>query len=86
MITSGLKKFAERFNEADITLVDSSKRQVDRLIAAARNPRDKAFIALLARVGIRISEAIQVKESDIDFTNGNFVHHTPEGTREIEMS
>jgi len=32
-----------------------------RLIAAARNPRDKAFIALLARDGIRVSEAIQLK-------------------------
>ena len=27
-----------------------------RLIAAASNPRDKAFIAVLARDGIRISE------------------------------
>jgi len=38
-----------------------------RLIDAASNPRDKAFIALLARDGIRISEAVQIKVSDIDF-------------------
>ncbi len=37
-----------------------------RLIAAAENPRDKAFVSVLAKGGIRISEAIQLKESDID--------------------
>ena len=44
--------------------------QVDRLIAVATNPRDRAFIALLARTGIRISEAIGVKTSDINFQKG----------------
>lgn len=44
--------------------------QVERLIATATNPRDKAFIALLARTGIRISEAIELKTSDIDFQRG----------------
>ena len=44
--------------------------EVDRLIAVATNPRDKAFISLLARTGCRISEAIQVKTSDIDFQRG----------------
>ena len=41
--------------------------QVERLIAVATNPRDKAFIALLARTGIRISEAIQLETSNVDF-------------------
>jgi len=41
--------------------------QLERLIAAAGNPRDKAFIALLARTGIRISEAIKVETTNIDF-------------------
>lgn len=40
---------------------------VEKLIAATTNPRDKAFIALLARTGIRIGEAIELKVSDIDF-------------------
>ncbi len=44
--------------------------QVERVIAVATNPRDKAFIALLARTGIRISEAIELKTSDIDFRRG----------------
>lgn len=44
--------------------------QVDRLIAATTNPRDRAFVALLARTGIRISEAIQLKEIEIDFKRG----------------
>jgi integrase/recombinase XerD len=54
----------------------NSKGQMDKLIAATTNPRDRAFIALLSRSGVRISEAIQIKESDIDFTNGilNIIH------------
>jgi len=48
----------------------SELEQVERLIAAATNRRDKAFIALLARSGVRISEAIQINEDDIDFTKG----------------
>jgi integrase/recombinase XerD len=54
----------------DISLADNLKKQLDRLIEAANNPRDKAFVALLARDGVRISEAIHVKECDVDFTNG----------------
>jgi integrase/recombinase XerD len=44
--------------------------QVHRLIHAAANPRDKAFVAVLAKAGIRISEAVQIKVSDIDFERG----------------
>jgi len=44
--------------------------QVERMIAAGINPRDRAFIALLARTGIRVSEAIQLKVADIDFQRG----------------
>jgi len=44
--------------------------QIEKLISACSNPRDRAFIALLARTGIRISEAIEVKISDIDFERG----------------
>lgn len=40
---------------------------VDRLIVATSNPRDKAFVAVLAKAGIRISEAVQIKVIDIDF-------------------
>ena len=59
-----------------VTLIRDSTayREVEqvqkRLIDAASNPRDKAFIAVLARDGMRISEAIQLKESDIDFKRG----------------
>jgi len=42
----------------------------ERLIAAAPNPRDKAFISTLVKTGVRISEAVQLKESDIDFQRG----------------
>jgi len=44
--------------------------QIEKLISACSNPRDKAFIALLARTGVRISEAIQLKVRDIDFERG----------------
>jgi len=44
--------------------------QIEKLISTCRNPRDRTFIALLARTGIRISEAIELKTSDIDFQRG----------------
>ncbi|MBA7682479.1 Tyrosine recombinase XerC [subsurface metagenome] len=44
--------------------------QVGKVIAATTNPRDRAFVTLLARTGIRISEAIQLKVRDIDFQRG----------------
>jgi len=43
---------------------------IDRLIIATTNRRDRALIALLARTGIRISEAIELEVSDIDFQRG----------------
>jgi len=44
--------------------------EIEKVISACSNPRDEAFIALLARTGIRISEAIALKTSDIDFQRG----------------
>ncbi len=44
--------------------------QIEKLISACSNPRDRAFIALLARTGVRISEAIELKTSDIDSKRG----------------
>lgn len=41
-----------------------------RLIDAANSPRDKAFIATLTSEGMRISEVIQLEESDIDHRRG----------------
>ncbi len=42
-------------------------KHINRLIAAANNPRDKAFVAVLGKSGMRVSEAVQIKISDIDF-------------------
>jgi len=42
-------------------------RQIEHLIAAARNPRDRALVSTLARTGIRIGEAIQLNVADVDF-------------------
>jgi integrase/recombinase XerD len=44
--------------------------QLDRLITAASNPRDKAFISMLGKTGMRISESGQLKVTDIDFKRG----------------
>jgi integrase/recombinase XerD len=41
-----------------------------RLVDAATNPRDKAFISTLEKTGLRISEVNQLEESDIDFWRG----------------
>ena len=57
----------------EATSIEDSEGQVEpvkRLIAAGKNPRDMAFIALLARTGIRISEAIQLRVNDIDLQRG----------------
>jgi integrase/recombinase XerD len=45
-------------------------KHIDKLIAAANNPRDKAFITVLGRSAIQISEAIQLEESNINFERG----------------
>jgi len=41
--------------------------QVERLIGAAPNPRDALLVRIPWRTGIRVSELIGIKESDIDF-------------------
>ncbi len=65
-----------------MTQVTLEREQVDKLITAATNHRDKAFIALLARPGVRISEAIQLKVSDIDFKRGTLtILHLKERSR-----
>lgn len=43
--------------------------QVERLIAATSNPRDALLVRIPWRTGIRVSELIGIKESDIDFDN-----------------
>ena len=44
--------------------------QIEKLINICSNPRDRVFIALLARTGCRISEVIELKTSDIDSKRG----------------
>jgi len=43
--------------------------QVERLIAVATNPRDALLIRIPWRTGIRVSELIGIRVSDIDFEN-----------------
>ena len=47
--------------------------QVERLPVVVTNPRDKAFISTLAKTGMRVSEAVQLKESDIDFQRATLI-------------
>jgi len=44
--------------------------ELEKLIAAAKTPRDKAFASTLGKTGMRISEAINLKVTDIDFKRG----------------
>ena len=43
--------------------------EVERLITTATNPRDALLVRIPWRSGIRVSELIGIKESDIDFEN-----------------
>jgi len=56
--------------------------EIEKLINACSNPRDRAFIALLARTGIRVSEAIKLETSDIDSKRGTLtITHLKERMR-----
>ena len=44
--------------------------ELKKLIAVAKTPRDMAFASTLGKTGMRISEAIQLKVTDIDFKRG----------------
>jgi len=46
-----------------------SPEQVEGLIDVATNPRDALLVRIPWRTGIRVSELIGIKESDIDFDN-----------------
>ena len=45
-------------------------KYINKLIAAATNPRDRAFISTLGKTAARISEAVQLNVTDIDFKRG----------------
>jgi len=44
--------------------------ELERGVTTGNNPRDRAFIALLVRGGVSISEAVQLEIKDIDFERG----------------
>jgi integrase/recombinase XerD len=67
-----MKKLESRFTYEKETKNPQSE-QAERLIAGAITPRDKAFISTLAKTGMRISEAAQLKVSDIDFKRGTLI-------------
>jgi integrase len=43
--------------------------QVEQLMTAATNPRDRVMVRILWRSGIRVSELIGLRVGDIDFAN-----------------
>jgi integrase len=47
--------------------------QVERLIAATTNPRDALLVRIPWRTGIRVSELIGIRVSDIDFENRGII-------------
>lgn len=44
-----------------------TKQEIDRLMAAAANPRDRAVLELFYATGCRISEIARLKVGDVDF-------------------
>jgi site-specific recombinase XerD len=46
-----------------------TKEEVDKLLQATKNLRDKALLATIYGAGLRISEAVSLKVSNIDSTN-----------------
>jgi len=63
-----------------------SPRQVEDMINAAKNPRDKALIGLLYDTGMRISELLCLDVGDIKFRDelmGVHVRHGKNGPRKI---
>jgi integrase/recombinase XerD len=54
----------------DINLANNSIKQLELLTKAAGSPRDQAFAAILGKCGVRITEAISIKVTDIDFAKG----------------
>ncbi len=46
-----------------------TRDQVHQLIAACKRPRDRLLIAVAWQTGARVSELIDIRRGDIDFTN-----------------
>ena len=62
-------------NKAEPTLTAD---EIQKIIACATNPRDKAIIATLASTGMRISELINIKLEDFD---GNDIYIIGKGNK-----
>lgn len=62
-------------NKVEPTLTSD---EIQRILACAKNPRDKAIIATLASTGMRISELINIKLDDFD---GNDVYIIGKGNK-----
>lgn len=55
---------------------------VESLIVATKDPKEKAYISLLGRTGVRVSEANQLEENHIDFKRGTLtIVHLKERSR-----
>jgi integrase/recombinase XerD len=50
--------------------------EIEKIVKAATNLRDKLLIRLLFHVGCRVSEALALEVKDVDFQNGtiNIIH------------
>lgn len=60
-----------------------SKKNVLRLIAAARNPRDQAILELFYATGCRLSELLNIRLEHIDFANRRILVHGKSGDRKV---
>lgn len=61
---------------------DFPRSRLIRAIERANNSRDQLLWVLLAATGLRFSEAMQMRRSDIDLKNRSMRVHDPEGARD----
>lgn len=60
------------------------KEQIEAMVNACKTPLERCVVIVLYDTGMRIGELLNVKLSDIDFTNG-YIHITRKGDREGDV-
>ena len=70
----------KKYNSSSSEVKYLSKQELERLFLYIKNPRDKALFGLIYLYGLRVSEAISLKLSDIYLGDGKvFIRRTKGG-------
>ena len=57
-------KFAKRSSKLPVVL---SRKEIDKILASADNPKHRLMLAIAYGAGLRVSEVVSLKTGDIDF-------------------